>query len=144
MIIRKLVTADIPALARLYKQFRDEDSCIEAMYDQFNHIGESDAYDILSAVENGQLIGSVMGVVCRELYRNCQPFMVMENMIVDSAHRNKGVGKALIAAIEKIAVAKNCTQIILVTDAGRFDACKLYESAGYSPLTHKGFKKKLQ
>jgi len=41
MIIRKLVTGDIPALARFYKQFRDEDSCIEAMYDQFNNIGDS-------------------------------------------------------------------------------------------------------
>lgn len=70
---------------------------------------------------NGLLVGSVMGVTCEELYGSCKPFLVLENMIVDRKYRNKGVGKALISEIEKIAA----------------------ETLGYSPNTHKGFKKKL-
>lgn len=144
MIIREMVTEDIPKVAQLYKQFWGEDSCIETMYKQFKKICGNGTHILLNAVENERLVGSVMGVICEELYGNCEPFMVLENMIVDQKYRNKGVGKALIAEIEKIAAEKNCTQIILVTEANRIDACKFYESAGYSPYTHKGFKKKLK
>jgi len=38
---------------------------------------------LLSAVENSLLIGSAMGVICGELYGDCRPFLVLENMIVE-------------------------------------------------------------
>lgn len=144
MMIREMIADDIPELAQLYKQFWNEDSCIETMYKQFNKFRESDTHIVLSAVENERLIGSVMGIICEELYGSCEPFMVLENMIVDSNYRNRGVGKALISELEKIAANKSCTQIILVTETSRIDACNFYESAGYSPKTQKGFKKKLK
>ena len=68
----------------------------------------------------------------------------LENMIVDNRYRNKGVGKALITELEKKAFEHNCSQIILVTETDRIDACKFYESAGYNPNSYKGFKKKLK
>lgn len=144
MIIREMVADDISELAQLYKQFWNEDSCIETMYSQFDRLCESGTHVLLSAVVNERLIGSVMGVICGELYGGCEPFMVLENMIVDSNYRNKGVGKALIAELEKIATNKRCTQIILVTENNRIDACSFYEAAGYTPNTYKGFKKKLK
>lgn len=144
MIIRDMTAEDIPQLAALYEQFWNEESSVESMYNNFCKFQEGDSYLLLSAVENNQLIGSVMGIICGELYGDCKPFMVLENMIVDSKHRNNGVGKALIAELEKRAVENSCSQIILVTDTNRIDACKLYESAGYNPETHKGFKKKLE
>lgn len=144
MIIREMIADDIPQLAQLYKQFWDEESCVEIMYKKFNKFHENDSHILLSAVENNQLIGSVMGVICGELYGDCKPFIVLENMIVDKNYRNKGVGKALISELENKAAQKNCTQIILVTEANRIDACEFYESAGYNPGTHKGFKKKLK
>jgi ribosomal protein S18 acetylase RimI-like enzyme len=72
-----------------------------------------------------------MGVICEELYGDCKPFLVLENMIVDETYRNQGVGKALVSELEKIATKRNCTQVILVTESNRIDACKFYESAGY-------------
>lgn len=144
MIIRQMVIEDIPELAQLYKLFWNEDSCIKTMCNQFSNLCARDTHLILSAVENQKLIGSVMGVICGELYGNCEPFMVLENMIVDSNYRNKGVGKALIAELEKIATKKGCTQVILVTETDRIDACNFYESVGYNSNTHKGFKKKLK
>ena len=144
MIIREMIIDDMPQLAQLYKQFWDEESSVETMYQKFNKIHENGSYILLSAIENNQLIGSVMGVICGELYGDCNPFMVLENMIVDEKYRNKGVGKALISELETKAAEKNCTQIILVTDADRIEARGFYESAGYNPHTHKGFKKKLK
>ncbi|MXQ53447.1 GNAT family N-acetyltransferase [Shimazuella alba] len=144
MIIREMITDDIPELAQLYSQFWNEESCIETMHNQFNKLQKNNSHILISAIENNKLIGSVMGVICEELYGDCKPFLVLENMIVDKNYRNKGIGKALISKIEEIATNRDCTQVILVTESNRFDACNFYESAGYSSQTHKGFKKKLK
>ena len=64
-------------------------------------------------------------------------------MIVDSTYRKKGIGKALFAALEKRAKIKDCTQIILVTETKRKDACGFYESIGFHPTASKGYKKEL-
>ncbi len=144
MEIRKMIVDDIPKLALLYNQFWNEDSCVETMIKQFEKLQRSDNYVLLSAVLDGELIGSAMGIVCEDLYGKCEPFMVLENVIVDKNHRRKGVGKALIREIEKYAVDSNCTQIILVTETDRVDACNFYASVGYNPNANKGFKKKLK
>jgi len=144
MIIREMIADDIPQLEQLYRQFWGEESSIEIMIKQFNKLDKNDSYIFLSAVESNKLIGSVMGVICEELYGDCKPFLVLENMIVDKNHRIRGIGKALISELEKIAIKKDCTQVIFVTERNRFDAVKFYESAGYSSQTHVGFKKKLR
>ncbi len=143
MIIRKMIIEDIPELAMLYKQFWNEDSCIENMQEHFKIMEHNDTHILLSAVEGNHLIGSVMGIVCEELYGDCRPFLVIENMIVGKNHRKQGIGGALFKEIERAAREKNCTKIILVTESDRFDACSFYESLGFNPTGSKGYKKKL-
>ena len=143
MIIRKMIVEDIPGLAMLYKQFWNEGSDIEKMQKQFEKLKLDDTYILLSAVEQSHLIGSVMGIICEELYGDCSPFLVIENMIVDIKFRKQGVGNALLTELERIAREKKCTQIILVTETDRVDACNFYESAGFNPTVNKGYKKKL-
>lgn len=144
MIVRDMTGDDIPQLEKLYRQFWGEESSIETMNKQFDKLLKTESHIFLSAVENGELIGSVMGVICEELYGDCRPFLVLENMIVDKNHRNKGVGKALVSELEKIAANRNCSQVIFVTERSRVDAVNFYESAEYSSQTHVGFKKKLK
>lgn len=144
MIIREMIADDILELVQLYRQFWNEESCIESMHKQFYKFKKNNSHILISAIENNKLIGSVMGVICEELYGDCKPFLVLENMIVDKNYREKGVGKALISELEAIATKRNCTQVILVTESNRIDACKFYESVGYRSQTHKGFKKKLK
>lgn len=143
MFIREMIVEDIPQLEKLYRQFWDEKSSVETMNQRFNHLLANQSHIFLSAMENNQLIGSVMGVICEELYGDCKPFLVLENMIVSKNHRNQGVGKALVSELERIAANRNCSQVIFVTERSRIDAVKFYESIGYNSLTHVGFKKKL-
>ena len=143
MIIRDMMVDDIPQLEKLYRQFWGEESSIETMNKQFEKLLKNESHIFLVAIENNKLIGSVMGVICGELYGDCKPFLVLENMIVDKNYRNRGVGKALVSELEKIAANRNCSQVIFVTESNRVDAVKFYESAGYSSETHVGFKKKL-
>jgi hypothetical protein len=34
-----------------------------------------------------------MGILCEELYGQCRPFMAVEDVIVDQAHRRRGIGR---------------------------------------------------
>ena len=143
MIIRDLEIEDIESLSKLYYQFWSETSDEETMRGKFSQLQKNDAYIFLCAIENNILVGSLMGIVCEELYGDCRPFMVVENVIVDGNHRGKGFGKALLGELEKRAKAKDCTKIILVTETYRKDACGLYESVGFHPTANKGYKKML-
>jgi len=112
MIVREMIKEDIPQLAQLFKQFWGEESCVDTMKIKFNKFQENGSHILLSAIENNQLIGSVMGVICEEMYGDCKSFLVLENMIVDKEYRNRGIGTALISEIERRA-AEKCNQIIL-------------------------------
>ncbi len=141
MIIRDMINEDILELEKLYRQFWNEKSNVEKMKKQFEKLQNNDTHIILSAVEDNALIGSIMGIVCEELYGECKPFLIIENMIVDKSCRKKGIGKALILELENRSRERECTQIILVTETNRLDACRFYESVGFHKTANKGYKK---
>ena len=143
MNIRDMRRDDLGKLNMLYKQFWGETSSLLHMQAQFDEIIRKDTHILLVAVDQGELIGSVMGVVCDELYGDCMPFLVIENMIVDQNVRRNGIGKILLEELEARARKRNCTQMILVTEADREDAVDFYESNGFSSKSHKGYKKRL-
>ncbi len=144
MQIERLQRTDLPRLAKLFQQFRGEASSQDAMRATLERIIVNSAYVLLAARQAGRLVGFVMGVVCEDLYGDGRPFMVIEDLIVDQALRRQGVGQALMAAVEKAAIARNCGQIILVTEAERTDAIRFYHALGYDAGTHRGFKKSLR
>jgi GNAT superfamily N-acetyltransferase len=133
---------DLPQLAALYRQFWNEPSDVAKMRAQFEKINQQNTHILLSALADHRLVGSVMGVVCEELYGDCRPFLVVENMVVDQAMRRRGVGTQLLGELEKQARVRMCTQMILVTETDRSDACRFYETYGFS-RDIKGYKKKL-
>lgn len=141
--IRDMTAADLEPLAGLYREFWDEASDLAAMRRQFLRLAETNTHILLCAEQGGALAGSVMGVVCEELYGDCRPFLVVENMIVRRAFRRQGVGHALLAELESRARARGCTQMLLVTERTRPDACAFYEAEGFSAGAHMGYKKKI-
>ncbi len=143
MQIRDMQRKDLERLNALYSQFWGETSSLLNMQAQFDEITKNSSHILLVATDDDELIGSVMGVICNELYGDCKPFLVIENMIVDQNARRNGVGKLLLEELESRAKKRNCTQMILVTEADREDAVGFYENNGFSHDTHKGYKKKL-
>ncbi|MCO7124465.1 GNAT family N-acetyltransferase [Sporolactobacillus shoreicorticis] len=142
MIIRKMNANDLPQLAILYRQFWNESSDVAKMGIQFEKINRQKTHILLCAIADHRLVGSVTGVVCDELYGDCRPFLVVENMVVDREARRMGVGTHLPGELERQARVRNCTQMILVTERDRSDACHFYEAYGFS-RDIKGYKKKL-
>jgi len=142
MLIRLLEKGDLPRLSELYSQFWGDVSDISEMEKQLSFIQKEDSHIILVCETDTGICGSVMGVVCRELYGDCRPFLVVENFIVDKSRRRQGIGRALLRELEKLAKERNCSQMILVTEKDRHDACAFYEKNGFQ-TNNTGYKKKL-
>ncbi|MGA2918787.1 N-acetyltransferase family protein [Methanoregula sp.] len=143
MGIRELRETDLESLAELYVQFWGERSSLEKMKETFRRLRGNPDYIFLVAEHKGHIAGSLMGIICEELYGECRPFLVIEDVIVDKASRHKGIGSALMRKIETCAISRNCNYIIFVTESERTEALPFYQSLGYSPDTYRGFKKRL-
>ena len=140
MTARRLEKTDLTALAALYAQFWDEAMDEAVMRRQWEILEAGGRHILLAAEDGGRLVGSVMGVVCEELYGDGRPFLVVENLIVDKGERRKGAGRMLLRELEKAASARNCAQMILVTEEERADARGFYEAYGFD-RRHRGDKK---
>jgi len=143
VLIRKLKKDDIDSLDELYFHFWNEHSNLQRMYEKFCELSDDDNYIFLVAEVNNTIAGSILGIICHELYGECKPFLLMEDLIVDNNFRKMGIGKRLINELEKIAREKNCYQILFITEANRKDTIKFYESIGFDSKKNIGFKRSL-
>lgn len=141
--IRTLRKDDLEKLVNLYKQFWNDVSDLDKMRAKFEELATNPKHAVLCAEIEGQIVGTIMGVVCDEFYGECKPFMVMENLVTDVNHRKKGIAKALLEELEAVAKLHDCSQIIFITERDRDDAISFYEAMGYNSKTHVGFKKSL-
>jgi len=75
-----------------------------------------------------------VAVVCGAL-RPMEPGAVeVKRMYVRDAHRGRGFGRAMLAALEEIAVQRGYRTIRLETGGSQPEAIALYESAGYQSI----------
>ena len=52
-------------------------------------------------------------------------------LVVDEEHRGRGIGRALLAALETEARARRCSLLFLTTAEGREDTHEFYERVGF-------------
>ena len=144
LTIERLEKKDLSSLSELFRQFWGENTSLEKMRATFKKLAANPSYLLLAAKQGDRLVGFAMGIICEELYGDCRPFLVMEDLIVDKACRRSGVGAALMRELEKRAVDHDCCQILFITEADRTEALRFYGSLGYDPEPYKGFKKRLR
>ena len=141
--IRTLKAEDLPALARLYTQFWGQDSDLPKMRATYEEIAPDPRHILLCATVDEVVVASILGVICQELYRECRPFLVVEDLIVDGGFRRKGIGKRLMNELLTRARRRGCGQVQFITETSREEAIAFYRSQGYDPGLHVGFKKTL-
>ena len=69
----------------------------------FQRLKRNPSYIFLVADQQNNLVGSVMGIICEELYGDCKPFMIVEDVIVDIDQRRLGIASSLMRELEKCA-----------------------------------------
>lgn len=144
MITIKEIEADsLVALSGLYAELINKSSDLYKLEEVYKVVKANNHYILLGAFVDGELLGSVMGIVCYDLVGECRPFMVIENVVVASRARRKGVGHMLMAKLEEIAHERGCWYIILVSGEQRKEAHVFYESLGYREEKVEGYRKHL-
>jgi GNAT superfamily N-acetyltransferase len=123
--------------------FWGERSDVDAMAETLRRLSEDPSHCLLAARVDSACVGTATGVICRGLYGGADAYLVVEDVVVDPAHRRRGVATALLEALEQFARDNSCAQMILLTESIRADAVALYTSCGYEQRWT-GFKKKLR
>jgi GNAT superfamily N-acetyltransferase len=140
--ITKMTREHLPSIAELYTMFWNDPQSIDKMKDTLMQMENSGNHFNLVILVDAEVAGTISATLCLDLYGNCQPYAVVENFIISSKYRRMGLGRQLMQAMEALLKTKNCTQMILVTEVSRKDACGFYTNYGFQ-ATHAGFKKKL-
>jgi ribosomal protein S18 acetylase RimI-like enzyme len=143
--IDRINVNDLIELSNLYEELSGAKTDMVKMKENFNLINSNADYILIGAKdENNTLVGSLLGIICRDVVGECRPFMVLENVIVKSNCRGLGVGKKLVKFIEDYSRERKCYYIIFVSSADRKEAHRFYQSLGYDINAVQGFKKYLQ
>lgn len=142
--IKNIELADCKEYAVLCEELSGLPTNMVQLAEVIKKITANPDYLLVGAIdEDKQLLGSVMGIFCLDTVGECQPFMVLENMVVSKQCRRQGIGKKLIGYIEECAREKNCKFVMFTSLAKRKEAHRFYESLGYSLNVTQGFKKYL-
>lgn len=141
--IQSIMKEDLSELADLYRQLAGVHTNLEKMNATYQDMLAKPEYILLGAKLDGKLVGSFMGIICNELVGECNPFMVIENVIVSTEYRGRGIGRRLMECMESIARERGCYYIMFVSSMHRQEAHKFYESLGYQRGEVQGFRKRL-
>ena len=141
--IRKLSECDLESVAALYKLFWNDNQNIDKMKVKFNELKSNTNYIFLCATVDDQVVGTIMGIICEEMYGDCKPFLIMEDLVVHEKFRKFKIGSLLLGDLEKIGKENDCTQIVFLTESDRRETLSFYENLGFNLKSHIGFKKKL-
>lgn len=145
MTIRPATPDDLSAIGRLGallvkthydfdpKRFMAPTRHTESGYASFlgSQLGREDVV-VLVAAEGGTVIGyTYAGVEGRDWMSLRGPAGVLYDIVVDPAHRGRGVGRALLEATVAALRSRGSPQVVLSTADRNAAAQRLFESAGF-------------
>jgi GNAT superfamily N-acetyltransferase len=126
--IRDARAADAAAIALLLTQlgYPSDADAVEERLDRLRVVGDR----VVVAQVDSEVVGLAHLQVTPALERE-RPAGKVGALVVDEAHRGRGVGRALVAAVEHEARLRGCELLFLTTSEGRDDAHAFYEQVGF-------------
>lgn len=88
-----------------------------------------DANVLLLAYEDGAAAGFVSGTALTHPDKSA-PEMFLNELAVDEAFRGRGIGRALVAELWRLAQSRGCRGMWVLTDDDNAPANKVYSAAG--------------
>jgi GNAT superfamily N-acetyltransferase len=126
--IRPMVEADLEAVRPLLTQL-GYDLVPDEIRRRFAAITTAAGHAVFVAESAGQVIG-MMHLFARPAFDK-PPEIVVQAIVVDAAHRGRGVGKILMAAAEDWAAQRDYRSVSLYSKTARADAHAFYHALGY-------------
>jgi predicted N-acetyltransferase YhbS len=140
LVLREAIAEDALAIEKLYGQLVGNPN-VRVLPERITSVGQDPMTMLLVAELDCFVVGTVLVSLCSDVMFQNQPFAVVENIVVSSAHQNIGVGASLLREVERICQSAECSKIMLLSAAARADAHRFFESAGYIGTAKKGFVK---
>lgn len=121
--IRRATLADLDALVALERRAFSTDHLSSR---QYRHHIASDRARVLTAVDASGLLGKAV-----VFFRRYTDIARLYSIAVAHEARGRGLGEALLAAVERAARARGCRRLRLEVRQDNAGAIRLYERLGY-------------
>ena len=134
MEIREAIESDLEGLLKLYTQLHGNPmpEINGPLLSLWDRIMDDVNLHIIVLTIDGVIISSCVIVVVLNLTRGQRPYALIENVVTDEKHRNKGCASAVLNYARDIALCENCYKIMLMTGSKLDSTLRFYERAGYN------------
>jgi GNAT superfamily N-acetyltransferase len=133
LVIRPAEQADLAALQGLYRHLIPEEAPCpdDRAADILDRLQAFEGSAVLVGFLGAALVASCTVIVIPNLTRGGTPYALIENVVTDASHRNKGLGKAILKAALDRAWAAGCYKVMLLTGSQKPSTLAFYEAAGF-------------
>ena len=136
--IRPVTEADIPDILRFIKALADYEKLSQQVVAteellQQHLFGPRSTAEVLIARFEGRSVGFALFFTSFSTFL-ARPGIYLEDLFVESEVRGKGVGKALLQAVAKIAVKRNCGRLEWAVLDWNDPAIGFYKKLGALPM----------
>jgi GNAT superfamily N-acetyltransferase len=140
-VVRSVQPEDLEGILRLYRELRPNDPVLvsgraRATFDQ---LIQKDDVELIVCDSDGVLTSTCMLAIIPNLANGAKPFGVVEHVVTLTEYRRRGHARIVLEHALKIAWARSCYKVLLLSGAQRAEAHKLYESVGFVGGIERGF-----
>lgn len=136
--IRPADAVDAKGIETLYRELVPNQA-IMVTAERISEVRQDANTVLLVAARGGEVIGTALLSMCMDVMFQRQPFAVLENVVVKRDYRSLGVGTALMHEVDRIALERECSKVMLLSSASRTDAHRFFMRAGFQGEHKRGF-----
>jgi ribosomal protein S18 acetylase RimI-like enzyme len=136
MIVRTATARDIPEIVRLIRQLAAHDHVTPPDSETLARVLDalltrSAVYIVAQAAEGEALLGA-MQLDFRLTTWEAAPYVYIEDFIVDEGRRGQGIGSAMLALAEELALERGCVRMDLDVLQESVDSQRFYARHGFA------------
>lgn len=134
-MFREARFGDFDAVMDLYRQLNPDDPVLEDGADAtaYEQILRDERLHLFVLEADGAVVATTYLNLMPNLSRSARPYAVIENVVVDRAHRGAGFGKQIMAGTLAAAWDFGCYKAMLMTGSRTPATHAFYVACGFSP-----------
>jgi GNAT superfamily N-acetyltransferase len=146
MEVKILKEGDLDRLLLLYEHLHSDNmlasrQSLQLVWQQICR--QEDTFIYFGLQDKEELVSSCCLTIVPNLTRRGRSLALIENVVTHAAYRNQGLGKRIMEHALNYAREMQCYKVMLLSNAGRKAAHRLYESLGFDTSDKIGYTIKL-